>query len=157
MLGLGGVGGVAAELLAGRAVMARGAAYPLAVVVRVAPGFHINAARPADPNLIPTRLEFAPGPGLAVEGISYPAPQVARLAFSDKPVRVYDGEVVIRARLAVAADAPLGPQRLAARLFFQGCDDNMCMMPQSQDLAVELTVAPAGQEGPALHPRLFGK
>jgi hypothetical protein len=146
---------VQARLLASRAKVARGGVYALAVVLRVAPGFHINAARPTDPNLIPTRVEFSAAPGLEVGGVSYPPAHMAELAFADQPVKVYDGEVVIRADLAVAPEAPLGRAPLRARLSFQGCDNHMCMMPQTRELALELEVAPAGGEGPALHPGVF--
>ena len=135
----------------------RGHTYPLIIRLKVKPGLHINSDQPGDPDIIPTKIQFSAPPGLSLGPVSFPAAKKVKLGFSDKALAVFDGAVLVRTTLKVAGEAPLGEQQVSARISFQGCDDNMCFMPESLELPLKLKIIPAGQKGLPLNRDLFAR
>ena len=98
-----------------------------AVHLRIAKGWHVQAHRPDDENLVPTRLELVRPREAALVALHYPAPVVRSLAFSGQPLKLLEGEVEItgRVKLPGAARAPV-----VLRLQAQACDDDTCLPPR---------------------------
>lgn len=136
---------------------AQGGTYPLALRLFIKPNLHINAHEPGDPDLIPTVIRFTAPPGLSLGPVDYPAASKKKLGFTDKPIAVYGGAVLLRTTLKVARDAKLGQQRVMAKLSFQGCDDNVCFMPENLELPLTVKIIPAGQKGLPLNKDLFAR
>jgi uncharacterized protein YyaL (SSP411 family) len=86
-------------------------------------GFHLSAHQtdPAIP-MIPTTLTIV-GADASVE---YPPGEEKTLAFTDRPVHVYSGEISLRVRLA-APD--VGKDAVQLFLSYQACDDSACLAP----------------------------
>src|ERR1700690_1954413 len=61
-----------------------------AVSVQLREGFHVNSNTPSDDYLIPLRLTWSPGSVQAVS-VTFPKPQMEKLAFSEKPVSIFTG------------------------------------------------------------------
>ncbi|MEX1016136.1 MAG: DUF255 domain-containing protein [Phycisphaeraceae bacterium] len=118
----------------------------LAVNVSIETGYHLNAARPGDEQLTPTTLELDPADGWTMS-VDYPAGVLRELPYADRPVNVYEGQVVIEATLRHTGegDMPTGtagprlprlPPRL--RLHYQACSDTACYEPHTLALPVTL-------------------
>ncbi len=146
-----------AQWLPSAEAFARGGAYPMAIRLQVAPGMHINAHRPDEANLIPTRVELTAPPGLSWSAPSFPPPRRVKLGFSERPVPVFDGAVLVRMVLRVAPDARLGVHQVRARISYQGCNQQMCLMPESQEITLPVRVIPAGQAAAPLNQELFAR
>lgn len=118
-----------------------GAARELVVRLGTDSGWHVNAREPLQELLIPTELALAAERGEAFElsGVRYPEPELVTLGFQEEPLRVYQGDVEIRARLLAGA-APV-PAIAPLRLRVQACDDEKCLEPE--DLLLELPVHPS--------------
>jgi len=144
-----------AQLLPSRDAFARGKTYPLAVVVTVAPGFHINGPAAGAAGMIPTRLSLTAPAGISLSQPRLPEPHKVELAFSDQPLEVYDGRMVARLDMQVADEAPLGRALLKAVFSYQACNDQVCHMPQRQELNLALEIVEHGREGARLHPEVF--
>lgn len=136
---------------------AQGGTYPLVLMLSIKPNLHINSHDPGDPDLIPTRIRFTAPPGLSLGPAGFPKASRKKLGFTDKPIAVFGGSVLVRTVLRVAEDAKLGRQRLIAKLSFQGCDDNMCFMPENLELPLTVKIIPAGQKGLPLNKDLFAR
>lgn len=102
----------------------------LNLVLRIAPGYHIIAADPGAPGLIPLRLRIAGGGGLAVYA-DYPAgnphgPDGARVLHGD-----FEFPIVIE---------HTGPRtgRPILLLTFQACTDTECLQPMTLELDVAI-------------------
>jgi hypothetical protein len=90
--------------------VARGANFKLAVLLKIRPGFHVNARKPSAEYLIPTDLKAVLPAGFKAAGeISYPQGELKTFAFSKTPLNVYQDKVILRVPLAVQPDAPLAP------------------------------------------------
>src|SRR5262249_52766728 len=63
---------------------AAGSKFEAAVVMDIPAPFHVNAHKPTEDYLRPTRLTLKPPAGLTVGEVGYPAPQSKQFPFSPK-------------------------------------------------------------------------
>ena len=143
------------EMLPSLEAYPAGSSHPVAFRITIKPGFHINAADPTSPEIIPTQLKLTPPAGLTIKDPRFPAPQMHKLSFLPKPVPVYGGAVLVKAMLQVAAGAAPGPRQIKALLSYQGCNDQMCLMPEQVAAVFTVNVAPAGAAGKPLNQEAF--
>lgn len=101
-------------------------------------GYHVNANPPTFSYLIPTELQITPTDGVSVSAMSYPPGINVKMAFSEQPLAVYEGNIEIKATLKVDKSAKPGQHSLAAKLRIQACDDKVCYPPGTRDLAIPI-------------------
>src|SRR5689334_18299678 len=92
------------------------------VTLQITNGYHVNANPPTFPYLKATALELKPSEGISVESIKYPDPLVKQFPFAEKPLAVYEGQTVLKARLKADKTAKPGKRNLSAKLSVQACD-----------------------------------
>jgi len=90
------------------------------VRVEIAPGWHLQANPASDAALVATALESDSGTDL--RALAYPEAETLRAGFSETPLQVWSGEVVIRGELRESGGRGL-------RLVAQACDDARCLAP----------------------------
>jgi DsbC/DsbD-like thiol-disulfide interchange protein len=110
------------------------------VVLDIQEGYHINANKPAESFLIPTALKLGPTPGLKTTPVVYPRPKRRKFAFSEKPMLVYEGEVLLSFTAKALPSLPAGPLTLKGKLTVQACNEEACLRPQTIDVPVVLEV-----------------
>jgi len=138
--------------------VARGMAFQAAVVLKIRPGFHVNAREVTFDYLIPTDLRADVPAGFKSENVIYPKGTLQTFTFSkDKPLNVYTGTVILRLPLTVSKDAPLGPQRLAMKLRYQACSTEICLPPVTKDVELTLNVVASSATVKSSNPDLFPK
>ena len=100
------------------------AASQISITLRIDEGFHINANPASLPYLIPTTVIFT---GITPYRLDYPTPVRFKPKFTDEPLNVYEGTVVITASFEkkVLDAAPV----LAATITAQACTDQICLPP----------------------------
>ncbi|MBN1569824.1 MAG: protein-disulfide reductase DsbD [Acidobacteria bacterium] len=125
---------------------------PAAITIElsIASRYHINSDRPLEDYLIPTRLEFAPYPGLTFGKAAFPPALIKNFSFSESPMSVYEG--IVRISTEVIADSSLMKKDIVVQgtVHYQACDDLICLRPASKPFSVKLSVAGAVQPPPAL-------
>lgn len=114
----------------------------LAVLAQVAAGYHINAHKPSLDYLIPTELKVDPSDQFTVKDVVYPKGTPKSFAFSDVPLSVYEGAVVVGTLLQAAKEVPAGTYTLKAKFAYQACNDHACLPPASVPLSVSIRVVP---------------
>jgi DsbC/DsbD-like thiol-disulfide interchange protein len=114
----------------------------LAVIAQVAAGYHINARKPTLDYLIPTELKLDPGSEFTVKNIVYPQGTPKKFEFSDVPLSVYEGTVVVGALLQTGKTVPAGTYTAKAKFAYQACNDHACLAPTSVPLSVTITIVP---------------
>jgi len=102
-------------------------------------GYHCNSNSPLDDYLIPLRLTWATGP-LESPEVIYPAPQMEKYSFSDKPVSVYTGNFELVTKFKVAASAAPGQATISGKLRYQACTDRLCLPPKTIEISVPLDI-----------------
>ncbi len=117
------------------------------VVVRIAldDGWHVNPEKPADKDLIGTRLTAAEGTPASLEGVAFPT---AASASQD-----LEGTFEIRAALLVPKEASPGPRKIVLLLRLQACDASTCKAPE--EIRLELPLRFGSETGARRHPSLF--
>ena len=136
--------------------VARGMAFQVAVVLKIRPGFHINAREVTFDYLIPTDLRADVPAGFKLDKVIYPKGTLQTFAFSkDKKLNVYTDTVILRLPLTVLKDAPLGPQHLAMKLRYQACSTEICLPPVTKDVELTLNVVAGRSSAKSSNPDLF--
>jgi Thiol:disulfide interchange protein DsbD, N-terminal len=133
--------------------VARGSAFQLAVVLKIRPGFHINAREKSEDYLIATDLKADLPAGFRAGEVSYPKGKLHSFAFSKKPLNVYEETVILRLPLTALPAALLGAQHIPLKLRYQACSTEICLPPVTVALDATLNVAVSGAK-PA-HADLF--
>jgi len=138
--------------------VARGMAFQVAVVLKIRPGFHVNAREVTFDYLIPTDLRAHVPAGFKLDSVIYPKGTLQTFVFSkDKQLNVYTDTVILRLPLTVLKDAPLGPHHLAMKLRYQACSTEICLPPVTKDVESTLTVVATPAAAKPANPDLFPK
>jgi len=120
--------------------IAKGESGVALVRLRIKDGYHVNANPPSQSYLKPTEIELKPAEGISVEFITYPDPLIRTFAFSETPLKVYEGETNLKLRLAADKTTTAGKHNLSAKLRVQACDDKVCYAPGAIDVTVPVNV-----------------
>lgn len=129
--------------------------FEIAVVVRIMPGFHMNANKISERYLIPTTLTANLPAGFKEIETLYPEGKTLKLSFSDTPLSVYTGSFTVRMKLSAEANASLGKQSLLLSLRYQACNDTACLPPVKIPVTATIVVAPAGASAQSMFPEFF--
>ena len=133
----------------------RGSAAQIAVVMKIRPGFHVNAREKSAEYLIATDLKSNLPAGFSAGDVAYPKGKLEKFVFSKTPLNVYQDTVILKMPLNVLASAPTGEQHIPLKLRYQACSQEICLPPVTLDVdAVVNVVASASASKPA-HAELF--
>lgn len=121
--------------------VARGMSFQVAVVLKIRPGFHVNARQVSADYLIPTDLHAEVPVGFKMADVIYPKGTLQTFSFAkDKPLNVYTASVTIKLPLTVLSNAPLGAQQLPMKLRYQACSTEVCLPPVTKDVLATINV-----------------
>ena len=125
----------------------RGMTLQVAVVLKIRPGFHVNAHEVSAEYLIPTEVHAEVPAGFKMGEVVYPKGTLETFTFSkNKQLNVYTDSVTVRIPLTVLANAPLGAQHLPMKLRYQACSTEICLPPVTKDVDATINVV-AAQSG----------
>ena len=133
----------------------------LAVVIQVAPGFHINAnAAQLTPQPtfkpFPTQIRVLEAPDdVRLEAPRFPEAHAIEADFAQAPLRVFDGTVPVFLPVAVAPSFAEGDLRIKIAIAYQACDAANCLFPETISLTAELPAVSAGETPRPVAPELF--
>jgi hypothetical protein len=133
----------------------RGSAFQVAVILKIRPGFHINAREKSEDYLIATDLRADVPAGFQLGDVSYPKGALHTFTFSKKPLNVYEDTISLRLPVTALANAPLGAQRIPLKLRYQACSTEICLPPVTLSLDATVNVAASASDSKPAHPELF--
>jgi cytochrome c biogenesis protein CcdA len=122
-----------------------------AVQIRLEEGFHTNANKPRDPNLIPIELTLEPPPGVSVTEIVYPEPIELRQEGADQPLLVFERDFTIGVLFNIAGNVANGEVSVPGNLRYQACDEKACYKPTTVKTVWKLNIVRAGDPLKAVH------
>ena len=135
----------------------RGSSFQIAVVMKIRPGFHVNAREKSEDYLIATDLKAALPAGFNSGEVSYPKGKLEKFTFSKTPLNVYQGNVILRMPVTARENAPLGEQHIPLKLRYQACSSELCLPPVTITLDATLNVAASASAAKPAHAEIFGK
>ncbi|HKN75730.1 MAG TPA: protein-disulfide reductase DsbD domain-containing protein [Candidatus Acidoferrum sp.] len=131
----------------------RGSAFQIAAVLKIRPGFHINAREKSEDYLIATDLRADAPAGFQLGDVSYPKGALHSFTFSKKPLNVYEDTTTLLLPVTVLPTAPLGAQHIPLKLRYQACSTEICLPPVTLTLDASFNVAASA--GKPVHPEIF--
>jgi hypothetical protein len=131
----------------------RGSQFQIAAVLKIRPGFHINAREKSEDYLIATDLRGDVPAGFELGEVSYPKGSLHTFTFSKKPLNVYEDTITLRVPVTALPSAPLGTQHIPLKLRYQACSTEICLPPVTLTLDAAFNVAASA--GKPVHPELF--
>jgi hypothetical protein len=147
---------VSPEAYASHDPVARGMSFQVAVVLKIRPGFHVNAREVTEDYLIPTDLRAELPAGFKLGAVAYPKGTLQTFTFSkNKKLNVYSGNVTILLPLTALPTAPLGPQHIPMKLRYQACSTEICLPPVTKDVDATLNLVANSSAAKPANPEIF--
>lgn len=112
----------------------------LAVKAKIDSSWHINSNKPYDEYLIPTKLTIE-NKNFNIEQILYPKAHDLKLAFSDKPLSVWQNDILIATLVKVNKNLSPGKYPVIVTLNYQGCNNATCLPPTAVKDTILIEVA----------------
>jgi Disulphide bond corrector protein DsbC len=138
--------------------VARGMSVQVAVVLKIRPGFHVNAHEVSAEYLIPTELRAEIPAGFKPSEVVYPKGTLQTFTFAkNKPLNVYSDSVTVRLPLTILPNAPLGEQHLAMKLRYQACSTEICLPPVTKDVEATLNIVTIRSAAKPANPAIFAQ
>ncbi len=134
-----------------------GGSIKAAFLLKILPGWHINAPELADEFLISSQLIIEEDDHIKILKLYYPEGIMSTFGYSDSEVEIYEGEVILGALIKVRDDTPERTHVLKVKLLYQPCDDQSCLAPQTLDVKVPFRVVPLSKQIKETNKEIFSK
>jgi len=125
-----------------------GETYPLEIILKITDPYHINPQTPSDPTLVPTTISLEGRQGVRFSPVEFPEPEVKMLGFSEIPLAIYEGKIVLNTSVSLAENFSGTLLMVQGELAYQACDDNTCMAPASLEFSQSFPVEGAASSEP---------
>ena len=112
----------------------------LAVKAKIDSTWHINSNKPYDDYLIPTKLTLE-NKDFNIEKTLYPKPHDLKLSFSEKPLSVWQDNILIGCLVKANGNLSPGNYPVVVTLDYQGCNNATCLPPASVKDTIQIQVA----------------
>lgn len=112
---------------------------PVAIVIEIDEGWHINPNTVDSEYAIATEIEFEAARGSTLDKLQFPAGKKVADPQPDMPSRHYSGRVIVFGTVTAPLDADGREETLTFNVSFQPCNDTSCLPPKT--ITVETNVA----------------
>ncbi len=134
-----------------------GGSYPILFKLHISDTWYIHGAEKSGGDLIPTELLFSKNSGVTIEDIQFPTPAKKLFDYSEEPLEIFSGDILVGATVKVSEKAPPGKTILKGELSCQACAAQFCLPPEKIQISFELIIAPAGAKITLLNQQQFAK
>lgn len=110
------------------------------IMLDIAEGFHVHSNPASDKFYHATEVKASPQGGMTPGKPTYPKAVMHKFGFSEKPLSVYEGHVVIRLPLTADKTAAKGRHTFNATIHVQPCDNEVCLPPRDINAAIPVVV-----------------
>ena len=124
-----------------------GAEFTVVLTATIPAGWHINSSKPSEESLIPTRID-AKGKSIILVSVGYPEAEDIKLGISDSPLSVFEGNCRFTLTLKIGDALHSGREATAVILYYQACNDQICMPPTSVRATLLVDIEPNAKRKP---------
>ncbi len=129
--------------------------FQLAIEIDITPSYHINSTTPSEEYLIPTTLNFESQEGITFGKFNFPESHLKKFSFSDQPLAVYEGKILIFTSISISSNFPGNELILKGNLGYQACDDHKCLAPEEYFFSQKFTVGKSEEPIQAINQSIF--
>ena len=134
---------------------AAGSTFKVAVILKIAEGWHINSHTPTYDYLIGTTLEPVQREWFIVTDVRYPEGEKTKFGFAEDSLSVYQGSPTIFFTVKLSNKAPRGRDTLRAKVEVQSCNNQVCLAPASIDVVIPIEIVAAGEKTNQINDDIF--
>ena len=127
--------------------------FQIAVVVKIAEGWHVNA-NPTREGLIPTTIALPEMSNISFGEVVYPAGDTLNIA-SIGIASVYHDTITIGVPVTLLQSAPIEPITLDLQLEYQACNDEQCLLPETLNVTIPINVASVAETAQQANETIF--
>ncbi len=131
--------------------------YAILLNLHISDTWYIHGSEKSGGDLIPTELSFPEDSGVSIEDIQFPSPSKKMFDYSEEPLEIFSGDLLVGATVKVSKDASPGKTILKGELSYQACAAQFCLPPEKIQIPFELTIAPADAQITPLNQQQFAK
>lgn len=147
---------VKARLYMAAEKLTAGAATKFAVVLDIAPGWHVNANPKGADFQVETAIAVKSQLGTELTAVKYPPGEEEAIPGLDVPLKVYSRRAIIYGTLTAPATAAGQTEAVAVGVRYQSCsEEGQCLAPAVEKLVGRLAVAAPGEAVKSLNAPLF--
>ncbi len=132
-----------------------GESHRFAVVIDIAPGWHINTNLKRPTFIIPTQVNLEGKLETTIAAIDFPRGKSFQIDGLDEPLTVYENQVILFGNLEVPREAAGQTEELEFSLRYQLCNDAQCLAPKTLKLKGAASVVGANAPTRAINGELF--
>ena len=132
-----------------------GSTFKVAILLKIADGWHINSNTPSYDYLIGTALELQRREGVILTDLRYPEGERLQFSFAEEPLSVYAGAPTIFMTVKLSEKRALGKDTLRAMVRVQACDDQVCLAPSVLRVAIPLEIVGADEKSTPINEDIF--
>jgi thiol:disulfide interchange protein DsbD len=134
---------------------AAGSTFKVAVVLKIAEGWHINSHTPTYDYLIGTTFEPVQRGGIIVTDVRYPNGEKTKFGFADDSLSVYQGSPTIFFTVKVSEKVALGKDTLHAKVEVQSCNNQVCLAPATIEVSIPFEIVGPGEKTNQINDDIF--
>jgi thioredoxin:protein disulfide reductase len=120
--------------------LTRGVSSKLKITLEIPEGIHIQAHKPTEELLIPTKIALKETADISFGDPIYPEPEKLPTLWSEVELLVYEESIDILVPFEVSKNAKSGKSEVEANLAFQGCTATLCLPPRQQKFFVSFII-----------------
>lgn len=127
------------ELISGQKNAAQDSNFKFVAKVYIDETWHINSNKPNEDFLIATQI-ISKDERFPFAKIIYPEAKDLSFEFSEKPVSVFEGDIIIAGLIRIDKNMPAGDYKIPIQFRYQACNDQSCLPPTSITDTLSITV-----------------
>jgi thiol:disulfide interchange protein DsbD len=104
-----------------------GGEFKIALKLKIDDGWHINSVKPNEKDLIASELLVSKP--FEIVKTKFPEAQNLKFDFSDVPVSVYEGNILVGALIKVPDSLQVGQYKMVVTFNYQACNNQSCLPP----------------------------
>ncbi len=146
------------DLITTESYLSFSAVYPssqvkVAVKVKVKEGWHINSNKPNEDYLIASELSIEKP--FVLSKVVYPQSEELNFDFSDVPVSVFEGDIIIGGIIEVPDTIKTGDYNIVLKLSYQACNNSSCLPPNEVYDTLKLSIVDNSQQIKEINSEVF--
>lgn len=132
-----------------------GQTHKIALEVHVESPFHMNSEQPTEDYMVPTVISFEPEERITFGQPEFPPALIKTLGFSETPLEVYEGIIIIYSSITLASDYEEEEVQIRGIIEYQACDDTACLAPEELSFSSVFSVAGPDEEVTSVNLEIF--
>ena len=120
---------VSVDVLLSQDRVHRGGEVKFVLITEIKEGWHINANQVDSEFVIPTEIFIDTLEGITASSSIFPEFERKQFPFSEDALPVFEGKINIITSLSFADQIPIGEIIVNGSIYYQACDDRMCLPP----------------------------